>query len=179
MTATHLHLVLHFMCMLGKAYKLWSSSLCSFLQPPITSSLLGPNILLCTLFLNTLCSCLSVREQVSNHKEPEAKLYFELYRPSYRRLSVKLVPAFADRRCHVVGRTDAHSHILDFLDRSRYFSFQIAPQLCSQGWVDPVPDPLLLRKFGSARKRTRTSGSGGRNSYHKTTEGVLPTMCKN
>jgi hypothetical protein len=27
-------------------YKLWSSSLCSFLQPPITSSLFGPNILL-------------------------------------------------------------------------------------------------------------------------------------
>jgi hypothetical protein len=30
----------------GKAYKLWSSPLCSILQPPVTSSLLGPNILL-------------------------------------------------------------------------------------------------------------------------------------
>jgi hypothetical protein len=38
----------------GEGYKLWSSSLCSFLQPPVTSSLLGPNILLKTLFLNTL-----------------------------------------------------------------------------------------------------------------------------
>jgi hypothetical protein len=27
-------------------YKLWSSSLCSFLQPPVTSSFFGPNILL-------------------------------------------------------------------------------------------------------------------------------------
>jgi hypothetical protein len=27
-------------------YKLWSSSLCSFLNPPVTSSLLGPNTLL-------------------------------------------------------------------------------------------------------------------------------------
>ncbi|PNF17661.1 hypothetical protein B7P43_G07332 [Cryptotermes secundus] len=34
----------------GEEYKLWSSSLCSFLQPPVTSSLFGPNILLNTLF---------------------------------------------------------------------------------------------------------------------------------
>jgi hypothetical protein len=27
--------------------------------------------------------------------------------------------------------------------------------LCSRGWVDPVPDPLLLRKSGSAGSRTR------------------------
>jgi hypothetical protein len=26
---------------LGEEYKLWSSSLCSFLQPPVTSSLFG------------------------------------------------------------------------------------------------------------------------------------------
>jgi hypothetical protein len=39
---------------LGENYKLWSSSLCSFLQPPVTSSRFGPNILLNTLFLNTL-----------------------------------------------------------------------------------------------------------------------------
>jgi hypothetical protein len=31
---------------LGEQYKLWSCSLCSFLQPPITSSLFGPNIFL-------------------------------------------------------------------------------------------------------------------------------------
>jgi hypothetical protein len=35
---------------LGGAYKLWSPSLCSYLQPPINSSLFGPNILLSTLF---------------------------------------------------------------------------------------------------------------------------------
>jgi hypothetical protein len=27
---------------LGEEYKLWSSSLCSFLNPPVTSSLFGP-----------------------------------------------------------------------------------------------------------------------------------------
>jgi hypothetical protein len=44
---------------------------------------------------------------------------------------------------------------LGFVDRSRYFSIQVAPQLSSRGWVDPVPDPLLLRKSASAGNRTR------------------------
>jgi hypothetical protein len=44
---------------------------------------------------------------------------------------------------------------LGFLDRSRYFSFQVAPQLFSRCWVDRVPDPLLLRKPGRAGNRTR------------------------
>jgi hypothetical protein len=34
----------------GEEYKLWNSSLCSFLQSPVTSPLFGPNILLSTLF---------------------------------------------------------------------------------------------------------------------------------
>jgi hypothetical protein len=51
----------------GDKYEIWSSSLCNFLYSPVTSSLLGPNILLRTLFSNTLslCSSLSVRDQVS------------------------------------------------------------------------------------------------------------------
>jgi hypothetical protein len=36
--------------------------------------------------------------------------------------------------------------------------------------VDPVPDPLLLRKSGSAANRTRTSGSVARNADHSTTK---------
>jgi hypothetical protein len=42
-----------------------------------------------------------------------------------------------------------------FLDRSRYFYIQVAHQLSSRGWVDPIPDPLLLRKSGMAENRTR------------------------
>jgi hypothetical protein len=47
--------------------KLWSSSLFSFLQDPVTSSLLSQIILLSTLFSNTLNLCSSlVRGQVSH-----------------------------------------------------------------------------------------------------------------
>jgi hypothetical protein len=38
--------------------------------------------------------------------------------------------------------------------------------------VDPVPDPVLLRKFGTAGNRTRTSRYADRDSDHKTTEVV-------
>jgi hypothetical protein len=53
----------------------------------------------------------------------------ELYRPSDRCLSLKLLPTFSDRRCCVVSATDPHGRILDFLDRNRYYIFQVAPQL--------------------------------------------------
>jgi hypothetical protein len=42
-----LHLII--LITLGEEYKLRSSSICSFLHSPVTSSLLGPNILLSTL----------------------------------------------------------------------------------------------------------------------------------
>jgi hypothetical protein len=52
----------------GKMYKLRRSLIYSFLQPLVTSSQLGSNILLNTLFLNTLnlCSSLNMRDQDSN-----------------------------------------------------------------------------------------------------------------
>jgi hypothetical protein len=61
---------------LGVVYKLWSSLLCSCLQPPITSSLYGPNILLSTLFSNalSLCSSLNVRDKVSHHYRTTGKI---------------------------------------------------------------------------------------------------------
>jgi hypothetical protein len=72
---------------------------------------------------------------------------------------------FADSGCHVVSVTDTYGRILGFLDRNRYFFFQVAPQLYSRSWVDPITDSLL-RKSGSAGNRTRTSGSVARNSDH-------------
>ena len=34
-----------------------------------------------------------------------------------------------------------------FLIVFRYSSYQTATQLASRGWVDPIPDPILLEKF--------------------------------
>jgi hypothetical protein len=99
----------------------------------------------------------------------------ELYRSSDRRLSANLVPTFADRRCHVVKVTDPYDRIFAFLDRSRYVFYQVAPQLYSQSWVDPVPDPLL-RKSGSAWNRTRASGSTASNSNQRLTNCISWTL---
>ena len=61
----------------GEQYKSWSSSLCSPLHSPVTSSHLGSNILLSTVFSNaiSLCSSLDMRDQVS-HLYKQAKLKF-------------------------------------------------------------------------------------------------------
>jgi hypothetical protein len=81
----------------------------------------------------------------------------EIFRPIYHRLSAKLVPSLANRVYLLVSATDP------FLDRSRYFFFQVSPQLYSRGWMVPVTDPLPLRKSGSAGNRTQTSESVARN----------------
>jgi hypothetical protein len=60
-----------------------------------------------------------------------------------RRLTAKLMPTFANRKCYVVSLTDPYGHILGFLDRSRYFSFQVALQLYSRVCVDPVRTSML------------------------------------
>ena len=65
------HLILlHFITrtILGEQYRSFSSSYCSLLHPPVTPSLLAPNILLSTLFWNALnlCSSLNVSDQVSH-----------------------------------------------------------------------------------------------------------------
>jgi hypothetical protein len=57
----------------------------------------------------------------------------ELYRPSYRSFSAKLVPTFTDRRCHLASVTDSYGRILGFLDLSRYVFFQVARELYSRG----------------------------------------------
>jgi hypothetical protein len=53
---------------MGEEYWSWSSSLWSFLYSPVTSSHLGPNILLNAVFSNTLIlrSSLNVSDQVSH-----------------------------------------------------------------------------------------------------------------
>jgi hypothetical protein len=55
----------------------------------------------------------------------------EIYWPSIHCWSVKFVPTFADRGYPFISAMDPHGHILGFLE----------------GWVDHVPDSLLLRKI--------------------------------
>ena len=60
---------------LGEEYRSFSS-LCSFFHSPVTSSLLGSNILLSTLFSNTLslCSSHNVDDQVSDPYKTTGKI---------------------------------------------------------------------------------------------------------
>jgi hypothetical protein len=60
----------------------------------------------------------------SNKQTPWSDSASELYRPSDRRLSVKWLPTFADKGCHMISVTDPYARILGFLDRSRYFSIK-------------------------------------------------------
>jgi hypothetical protein len=63
----------------GEEYKLWSSSLCSFLKPPVNSSLFGLNTFLSTLFSNTpsLCFSVNVRDQVSGAYRTTGKIILD------------------------------------------------------------------------------------------------------
>jgi hypothetical protein len=69
-------------------YKLWSSSPCSFLSPPVTSYLLRSNrtLLLSTRVSNTLnlCSFLRRRVQATQHKRADV-VYVQFYPFLYRR----------------------------------------------------------------------------------------------
>jgi hypothetical protein len=99
-----------------------------------------------------------------NTKTPWPQCASELYRPSDRSLSAKLVPTFADR----VPRGQREESLRPYprISRLEPLFFKVAPHMYSRGWVDPVQDPLLLRKYGSAGNRTRGSVSVARSSDH-------------
>jgi hypothetical protein len=59
------------------------------------------------------------------------------YPLSDRRLSAKWLPTF-------VSVTDSYGRILGFSRQDPLLFYQVAPQLHSRGWVDPVPDSLFF-----------------------------------
>jgi hypothetical protein len=77
-------------------------------------------------------------------------------RQSGRRRSAKLVPTFAYRGVSRGQRNGSPRPLISVYRTwiATYF-IQVAPHLISRGWVYPVPDPLPLRKSGSAGNRTR------------------------
>jgi hypothetical protein len=74
-----------------------------------------------SLFLSTSTGTPNLLVILLTKKTPWFESASELYRPNDRGLSVKGLPTFADRGCHVVSATDPYGRILDFLDSSRYF----------------------------------------------------------
>ena len=81
---------------LGKEYRSFSSSLCSFRHSPVTSSLLGPNTLLNTVFSNTLSmrSFLNATAWYSSPVAPSLPCCFQ-YISSYCWMNVFLfIPKF-------------------------------------------------------------------------------------
>jgi hypothetical protein len=82
---------------------------------------------LVNLELPLLLSHLTNRSEphsLTNKQTPWSVSASELHRPSDHRLSAKWLPTFVDRGCHVISVTDPYGRILDFLDRSRYFSIK-------------------------------------------------------
>jgi hypothetical protein len=66
-----------------------------------------------------------------------------------------LVSTFADRGVSRGQRDGSHTAVNLFSRPEQLLFFRVAPPLSYKGWVDPVPEPLLLRKSGSAGNRTR------------------------
>jgi hypothetical protein len=70
----------------------------------------------------------------------------------------------------MISTTDPYDRILAFLDQSQSLFFDVAPQLYSQGRVNPVPDFSENTVMPGIKRWT--SGSAARNSVHQTTEEV-------
>jgi hypothetical protein len=68
-----------------------------------------------------------------NKQTPWPQSASELYRPSERRMLVKLFPTIADRGRQVVSVTDPYGHILGFSRLEPLLFFQVATQLYSRG----------------------------------------------
>jgi len=97
--------------------KISRSSLCSFLHSPVTSSLLGPNIILNTLFLNTLQhTFLSQCERpsftpIQNNRQNCSSVYLILsflYRASFQHKKWKT------NRCHCLNFTHTSTDLYMF-----------------------------------------------------------------
>jgi len=84
---------------LNEEYRSFSSSLFNLLYSPVTSSLLGPNILLNTMFSNTLSflSSLNVSDQVSHTSAANGTAKYEISREVRRGILLHLAVKYSLR----------------------------------------------------------------------------------
>jgi hypothetical protein len=113
-----------------RIFRIWSLILGFFKQRTTTYFL---DITMGTNFSKLPQKACSNFSFIKYKKTPWSESASEVYRPSGRSLSAKLVPTFADRGCHVISVTDPYGRILGFLDRSRYCFLKVAPHLYSRG----------------------------------------------
>jgi hypothetical protein len=114
-------------------YKLWSFSLCSLLQPPSTSSLLGPNILLSTL---NLCSYLSVRDQVSHPYKTKGEITI-LYI-----LILKFLERIQDNKIFWIESQAFPNHLLNHIasvTQDDYYFFMLCYTFGAPKFAAPMP----------------------------------------
>jgi hypothetical protein len=117
------------------------------------------------------CSCMHTKIDIPYNKKKK-KLRGLSPRTNYTNLatlSATLVPILR-RGCHVVSVTDPCGRILGFLDRSRYFFFQVSPQLYSRGEWTPFQAHYFSENLVAPEIEPWSSGSVARNSDHWTTE---------
>jgi hypothetical protein len=113
-----------------------SIGLASHIRPrPLSFISVPTHHLLTSLPLDTytLFIALVNKVKIYNKQNPWPEPACELYWPSDRRMLAKLMPTLEDRGCQAVSVTGPYGRNLGFLDRSRYFFFQVAPQLYSRG----------------------------------------------
>jgi hypothetical protein len=124
----------------GGEYKIWSSSLCRFLQPPIISSLLGQNILLSTLFSNTLRLPLMSETGFDTHAKLQVKLIV-LHTSKFmvlniwggdNRLDVSVFFVFVILCWNCVNKRKANLILLDELE------LPSGRNQCSHMWTNPM-----------------------------------------
>jgi hypothetical protein len=94
--------------------------------------------------LHGLCSGPAVAFPFVLKKTPWCESANELYRPRDQLLSAKWLPTFCGLMVTRGQRDGSLRPYSRFPRQESLLFYQVAPQLYSRGWADPVPDPLLF-----------------------------------
>jgi hypothetical protein len=108
----YIHLDLIILIILGEEYQSWSSLLCIFLHPPVTSPLFGPNILLSTYstYVHILYACI--------HTYIQTQIY---YMHAWTRIlhtyisCIHILLAYIRIYIHAFIQTYIHTHIRTYI----------------------------------------------------------------